>query len=174
MKKYLISLLFILSIIALSFKVQGQVKEFNNNDEYGVGDANTKFVAKQNILGGRTDFDYLNLENHPDASGVPLGGIGVGNVNLSPSGRFNRIGINNIHQPVKRTEACFLALWSYDGTKTDAVRLVQDKKLKYGMNGMDKTWYKGPFPTEKLLFYKKKTWITPRLICASVLLPPQI
>lgn len=59
------------------------------------------------MLGGRTDFDYLKLENHPGNSGVPLGGIGVGNVEFAPDGRFARIGLNNIHLPIRKSTASF-------------------------------------------------------------------
>ena len=110
----------IMAFLSLGLAVHAQ----ENN--YGVEEANTKFVSKDGILGGRTDYDYLALKNHPDVSGVPLGGIGAGNVNFSPSGRFTRIGINNIHMPIKRTEACFFALWTKTDEGSSAIRLVRD------------------------------------------------
>ena len=68
-KRILISILF--SVLLLS--LHGQ-----NN--YGVEEANTKFSLKQGVLGGSDNFNYLSLDDHPDASGVPLGGIGVGKI----------------------------------------------------------------------------------------------
>lgn len=119
-------------------------------DDYGVEEANNKFAARAGVLGGRTDYDYLDLKDHPDASGVPLGGIGVGNVNFSPSGRFTRIGMNNIHMPIKRTESCFFALWP--GKGGEALRLVRDTLRQYGMPGVEHTRYAGLFPTATLRF----------------------
>ena len=69
--------------------------------DYGAGAANVRFIPSQGLLGGRTDFDCLRLKNHPAASGVPLGGIGAGNVQFAPDGRFVRIGMNNIHLPIR-------------------------------------------------------------------------
>lgn len=138
----------LLLFTAVSLPVSAQ--DGKATDDYGVEEANNKFAARSGVLGGRTDYDYLDLKDHPDASGVPLGGIGVGNVNFSPSGRFTRIGINNIHMPVKRTEACFFALWPGKGDA--AVRLVRDGRLQYGMKGAKHTGYTGLFPSAELRF----------------------
>lgn len=137
-------------------------------DDYGVEEANNKFAARAGVLGGRTDYDYLDLKDHPDASGVPLGGIGVGNVNFSPSGRFTRIGMNNIHMPIKRTEACFFALWP--GKGGEALRLVRDTLRQYGMPGVEHTRYTGLFPTAALRF-GEETPLRPEIRAWSGLAP---
>ncbi len=48
--------------------------------DYGADRANKKTIAADKMTGARTDYDYLALKDHPSKSGVPLGGIGAGNV----------------------------------------------------------------------------------------------
>lgn len=98
------------TFVSLMFCFVGAVASYGQNEnenDYGVNEANTKFSFQNGILGGDTDYDYFSLKDHEDVSGVPLGGIGVGNINLAPSGQFTRIGINNIHTPIKRSESSF-------------------------------------------------------------------
>ena len=158
----------IVVLLSLGLAVQAQ----ENN--YGVEEANTKFVSKDGILGGRTDYDYLALKNHPDVSGVPLGGIGAGNVNFSPSGRFTRIGINNIHMPIKRTEACFFALWTKTDEGSSAIRLVRDAESQFGMDGIRNTSYTGLFPTASLDFSDNGLPVTPKIKAYSFLVPHDV
>lgn len=158
-------------LIILIFSKFAVIAQDNN---YGLEEANSKFVAKDRILGGRTDYDYLSLKNHPDVSGVPLGGIGVGNVNFSPSGRFTRIGINNIHMPIKRTEACFFALWSKTDEGSSAVRLVRENGKQFGMGGVNNTSYTGLFPIATLDFGGNGLEVTPKIKAYSSLVPHDI
>src|ERR1700761_5656675 len=55
---------------------------------YGADRANKRTIPTGNTLGGRSDFNYLALADHPSRSGVTLGGIGAGNVEFAPNGRF--------------------------------------------------------------------------------------
>ena len=103
-KRTFVSLAFCLAGI---FALHGQEENQNN---YGVDEANTKFGLQSGVLGGETNYTYLSLKDHEDVSGVPLGGIGVGNINFAPSGKFTRIGMNNIHTPIKRSEHSFFSL----------------------------------------------------------------
>lgn len=78
-KRTFVSLAFCLAGI---FALYGQEENQNN---YGVDEANTKFSLQSGVLGGETNYTYLSLKDHEDVSGVPLGGIGVGNINFAPS-----------------------------------------------------------------------------------------
>jgi len=138
---------------------------------YGVDEANTKFNLSDGVLGGRTNYDYLSLKDHEDTSGVPLGGIGVGNVNLSPSGQFTRIGINNIHMPIKRCDASFFSLWTKQGGNTQSVRLVRDNQDKYGMAGVKHTQYTGLFPTAELNYKDNGLAVEPTIRAYSGVVP---
>ena len=162
-KRILISILF--SVLLLS--LHGQ-----NN--YGVEEANTKFSLKQGVLGGSDNFNYLSLDDHPDASGVPLGGIGVGNINLSPSGTFSRIGINNIHYPIKGSELSFFSLWTNVDGQTSAVRLVRDNGTRQGMKGIAHTQYKGLFPFAEINFLHNNLVVHPTIRAYSGLIPQNV
>lgn len=113
---------------------------------------NPEYNPSRGKLGGRCDFNYLKLENHPDDSGVPLGGIGVGNVQYAPSGRFVRVGINNIHEPIRKTTASFFLVWYSNKSGAEAKRLVRDEQQQFGMEGVNNTYYTGLFPTAELSF----------------------
>lgn len=165
MNKNILFYFFIFSVLCLS--TYGQ-----NN--YGVEEANTKFSLKQGVLGGTDEFSYLSLKNHPDASGVPLGGIGVGNINFSPSGTFSRIGINNIHYPIKQSELSFFSLWTNINGQKKTVRLVRDNKTKWGMPGVAHTQYKGLFPTAEIQFNDNRLSVVPTIKAYSGLIPQNI
>jgi uncharacterized protein (DUF608 family) len=120
------------------------------NDNYGADRANKKFIPAAGSPGGRSDFNYLSLTDHPSRSGVPLGGIGTGNVEFAPNGRFVRIGLNNIHLPIAKSKACFFALWTRTGKGTAVRRLVLDSTGQYGMDGVRHTAYTGLFPQASL------------------------
>lgn len=119
-------------------------------DNYGADRANKRYVPTSSSLGGRSDFSYLSLVDHPARSGVPLGGIGVGNVEFAPNGRFVRIGLNNIHLPISKSTASFFALWYKTGKRTSVRRLVLDSVAQYGMEGVRHTTYTGLFPKADL------------------------
>ncbi len=135
---------FLLISLGLSFVVRAQV------DNYGADRASKRYVPTASGLGGRSDFNYLALADHPSRSGVPLGGIGAGNVEFAPNGRFVRIGLNNIHLPIERSSAAFFALWYKAGGRTTARRLVLDSVGQYGMDGVRHTTYTGLFPKADL------------------------
>lgn len=116
------------------------------NDNYGADKANKRISADGSVLGGRTDYDYLMLKDHPSRSGVPLGGIGVGNVQFAPNGRFVRIGMNNIHVPIARSKAAFFACWTKTAGGTAVRRLVLEDTTQYGMQGVHHTAFTGFFP----------------------------
>ena len=128
----------------------GITTAYAQNDNYGADKANKKFVPASNSLGGRTDFNYLALADHPSRSGVPLGGIGAGNVQFAPNGRFVRIGLNNIHLPISTSKASFFALWTKTKQQTSVRRLVLDSTGQYGMSGVPHTTYAGLFPQASL------------------------
>ena len=91
-KRTFVSLAFCLAGI---FALYGQEENQNN---YGVDEANTKFSLQSGVLGGETNYTYLSLKDHEDVSGVPLGGIGVGNINFAPSGKFILLlNVRSIH-----------------------------------------------------------------------------
>ncbi len=119
---------------------------FSQNDNYGADKANKRNIPASNLLGGKEDFEYLALKDHPSRSGVPLGGIGAGNVQFAPNGRFVRIGLNNIHQPIANSRDCFFALWTPSGSR----RLVRDNDSSFGMKGLSHTSYTGLFPRATL------------------------
>ena len=162
------------SVLVISLLFGFQIKAQQNTDSYGVDEANSKFKLANNVLGGNENFDYLNLKDHPAASGVPLGGIGAGNINLSPNGRFTRIGINNIHQPIKRTKSSFFALWVDDGSTKQTRRLVKDNEMQYGMKGIEHSYYKGLFPMANLKFDMGDMAVNPNITAYSGLIPHNV
>lgn len=130
--------------------------------DYGADSANSRFSPVE--LTGATSFNYLALRDQPGPSGVPLGGIGVGAVDLAPDGRFTRMAIgtwmsteNGVDRarrenPEWSSEA-FLALWERDARgQVSTRRLVRDQDVVFGMRGYDHTTYRGLFPTATLSF----------------------
>lgn len=140
--------------------------------DYGANEANSKFYQNSNSLGGKEDYDYMSLYNHPDKSGVPLGGIGVGNVNFTPSGAFNRIGINNIHMPIKHSDGSFFSVWIDDNKDKKVFKLVQkDRIMGSKMDGVEVVKYKGLFPFAELDFEDKELPIDIKIKAHSSLVP---
>ena len=139
--------------IVLAF-LMGATTALAQTDDYGKEEANTKFFrdSEQEWDKGDQEYNYLRLENHPAASGVPLGGIGAGNLQLGPDGRFVRIGINNIHEPVRESKASFFSLWYDNEQRKGAVRLVHDDEDQYGMEGVNRIFYTGLFPRVEMGF----------------------
>lgn len=163
-KKYII----IVFILIFSLPVSSQT------DNYGAGDANIRFQPSRGMLGGRTDFDYLKLKNHPGNSGVPLGGIGVGNVEFAPDGRFARIGMNNIHLPIRKSTASFFSLWYDTGKGNGVVRLVNDSITQYGMPGVQEIFYTGLFPRAEMDFGNAISGIKAHIHAYSSLIPHDV
>ena len=65
-----------------------------NEKDYGAEKANSRFASGANSEEGSSP-NYLALHDASGPSGVPLGGIGVGAVDLAPDGHFTRFAINN-------------------------------------------------------------------------------
>ncbi|WP_029906763.1 GH116 family glycosyl-hydrolase [Prevotella sp. 10(H)] len=143
-------------------------------DNYGAGDANKRFMPSLGMLGGQTEFDYLNLKNHPGNSGVPLGGIGVGNVQFAPDGRFARIGMNNIHLPIRKSTASFFSVWYNDGVKSDALMLVNDQNPQYGIAPVEEIYYKGLFPQAEMSFGNSIKGVDIKIHAYSSLIPHDV
>lgn len=142
--------------------------------DYGADRANKKTIAADKMTGGRTDYDYLALKDHPSQSGVPLGGIGAGNVQFAPNGRFVRIGLNNIHLPIQKSKAAFFALWSKTTGKSSATRLVIDETSQYGLKGVQHTSYTGLFPQATLKPEVTGMGVIPTIHAWSGLVPQSV
>ena len=130
--------------------------------DYGAGQANTRFTAssRSSVV---AEPNYLALYDEPGPSGVPLGGIGVGAVDLAPDGHFTRFAINNWatdsgvararqENPAWDREA-FLVMWERDATGTvRTLRLQRDTGSVYGMRAYAHSIYRGLFPTARISF----------------------
>ena len=160
----------LLVLCLLSFYLSSEAQK----DNYGAGAANVRFIPSKGLLGGRTDFDYLKLENHPGNSGVPLGGIGVGNVEFAPDGRFARIGLNNIHLPIRKSTASFFSLWYKGAKETAVVRLVRDSLPQYGLLGVEDIYYTGLFPRVEMDFGNSIPGINATIRAFSPLIPHDV
>ena len=144
---------------------------FAQNANYGADNANKQFAPFQTVLGDKDDFQYLKLVDHVANSGVPLGGIGVGNVQFAPDGRFVRIGMNNIHTPILKSRACFFTLWTKAGNSVSVNRLVKDETSQYGIAGIDHAYYTGLFPRAELSFNDNFKSVVPIIHAWSGLVP---
>jgi len=162
--------LLFLCAISTCFAGAAQAQEV----DYGADRANKKTLSTDKNLGGRSDYNYLALQDHASASGVPLGGIGAGNVQFAPDGRFVRIGMNNIHMPIAKSKAAFFALWSKTGGKSAAKQLVIGKHAQYGLNGVDHMAYTGLFPQAFLKPEVKGMGVTTTIHAWSSLIPHDV
>lgn len=142
--------------------------------DYGASQANTRFIASRGLLGGETDYDWLALKNHPAASGVPLGGIGAGNVQFAPDGRFVRIGMNNIHLPIRKSIGSFFSIWHKSGKHVEACRLVRDSEQQYGLRGVTNCRYTGLFPRASFVPEEVFPGVKVRINAFSSLIPHNI
>jgi non-lysosomal glucosylceramidase len=108
--------------------------------------------------------NFFALYDQNGPSGVPLGGIGVGTVDLAPDGRFSRMAINNWlsdesgidrarrENPEWEREA-FLSVWERDAEgHTIAQRLIRTADNAEGMTGYRHSIYRGLFPTAQIAF----------------------
>ncbi|WP_446744673.1 GH116 family glycosyl-hydrolase [Silvibacterium acidisoli] len=134
----------------------------NAQDDYGAQQANSRFLADVSSASGEPA-NYLALHDAPGPSGVPLGGIGVGAVDLAPDGHFTRVAINNwsTDSGVARARSehpewdkeAFLAVWEKDSSGNVAsIRLQRDRRNLCGMEGYAHSTYRGLFPTARLSF----------------------
>lgn len=143
-------------------------------DNYGAGKANKRNIPAEPVGGGRSDFDYLRLADHPSASGVPLGGIGVGNVEFAPNGHFVRIGLNNIHVPIPKSKAGFFVLRTQSKTGVTVRRLIKENDDTFGMPGVEHTRFTGLFPCATLEAEDKKLLVKPVIRAWSSLVPQDV
>lgn len=108
--------------------------------------------------------DFFALYDQEGPSGVPLGGIGVGAVDLAPDGRFTRMAINNWastpdgidrarrENPEWGREA-FLSVWERDARgHLLSHRLLRTTDQAEGMTGYQHSTYRGLFPTAQIAF----------------------
>ncbi len=129
------------------------------NADYGVQEANTRFAASTGPT-HESSLNYLALHDAPGPSGVPLGGIGVGAVDLAPDGHFTRFAINNWSTDgVDMTRRdnpgwdgqAFLAVWERDASgRVVTRRLQRDRRTILGMGGYAHSSYRGLFPLATL------------------------
>ena len=142
--------------------------------DYGADRANKRTILSDGPAVDNTNFNYLNLLDHPANSGVPLGGIGVGNVQFAPDGRFVRIGLNNIHAPISKSKGSFFTLWTKSGGVTNVKRLVKDGGAQFGIEGVSSTTYTGLFPFATLSFNDSLENVQARVKAWSGLTPQDI
>ena len=100
----------------------------------------------------------LNSTN--DATGVPLGGIGVGFLDYAPDGQIKRVAINNAHEDGVLTDThdgTFLALTTLSETGASTARVLQRTQIggAAGAAGLSDlrgsaTKFTGLFPTAEL------------------------
>ncbi len=157
--RLLLLLVFLAAIAPHGFSAQAEAPAPKPNQQadldYGADEANEKFAMQneKDPLAGRAHFNYLALRDHVGPSGVPLGGIGVGCIDLAPDGHFTRIGLSNIHKPAQDGnvgQGCFFALWENSASTQTARRLVRDPEVRLGLPGFKHSTYTGLFPTAKL------------------------
>ncbi len=141
-------------------------------DWLGAEDANNRFGSVN--LGYSREYNYMALYDHCGPSGVPLGGIGAGCVQFTPTGNFTRTtGINNwftdvvTDQRIKNTElekGHFIAVWDRDANGNTVLRRLQrDNDEICGIKGYSHSYYKGLFPTVEMYFTEDKDWFMPSL-----------
>ena len=141
-------------------------------DWAGAEEANSRFGSVS--LGQAGSYNYMALYDHCGPSGVPLGGIGAGCVQLTPTGNFTRTtGINNwftdvvTDQRMRNAElekGHFIAVWDRDANGNTVLRRLQrDKGEVCGIKGYSHSYYKGLFPMVEMYFTEDKDWFMPSL-----------
>lgn len=146
----------ILFTILLSFSFRAvHVYAAPNEQNYGADEANNRYFRKNRTAVEAKDYDYLALRDHPGPSGVPLGGIGVGCLDLAPDGRFTRIALNNIHQPLdaRAGKESFFTLWIKNTAGTTVRRLQRNSEQKNERAGYAHSDYTGLFPRAEINFF---------------------
>jgi uncharacterized protein (DUF608 family) len=151
-----------IGVVLAGMLVFGCTVKAQTADDYGAQQANSRFASNGEGISAQS-FNYLALYDAPGPSGVPLGGIGVGAVDLAPDGHFTRLAINNwatdsgvararSENPEWDAEA-FLAVWEKDSSgNVAAVRLERDRQSIQGMCAYKHTTYRGLFPTARIAF----------------------
>jgi|GEM_PF-3383042 len=91
---------------------------------------------------------YQNADFH---SGVPLGGIGCGSVEIMPNGLFGNATINNNWtDPIPIVPGWFACIWSNTGGRIHAMELTH--KSTNAMPGVENVFYHGDFPRATLRY----------------------
>lgn len=149
-------------LVAVAVFLLPSTAQSQAGNDYGAQQANSRFTAAQAAANLQLP-NYLALHDASGPSGVPLGGIGVGTVDLAPDGHFTHIAINNwaTDSGVGRARSenpewdfeTFLALWEKDSSgKAAAVRLERDQLTMHGMEAYRHSTYRGLFPTARIAF----------------------
>ncbi len=91
---------------------------------------------------------YQNADFH---SGVPLGGIGCGSVEIMPNGLFGNATLNNNWtDPIPVVPGWFACVWTNAGGRIHAMELTHNSTNT--MPGVEKVFYHGDFPRATLRY----------------------
>ena len=103
------------------------------------------------------------------ASGMPLGGIGTGKIELFTDGRFGNLTLNNnFHQPIENPPGCFAAVRVSGATGAIAKGLYWQKSESHGVQS---TQMQGVYPTATVTFEDAELPISVRLRAFSPQVP---
>ncbi len=87
-------------------------------------------------------------------SGVPLGGIGTGKIEIFPNGRFGQFTTNNNpDRPITNTEGCFAALSISSPSRSLTKVLYQDRSDSMGIESVSLA---GGYPSTHVSFYDRE------------------
>ncbi len=106
-------------------------------------------------------------------SGVPLGGLGCGKLELCTDGWLgNYTGNNNWDRPTGRIKGAFFALYAESGDKKVARMLRLKSSNEYeGVENIEDLDYYGWFPTAKLNYFDKSLPVEIEMFAWSPLIP---
>jgi len=94
--------------------------------------------------------ERLWIEETP-RSGVPLGGIGTGKVEIAKDGVFTNITTNNNQEaPIYNAPGCFFAF--REDTENGIAAKILQKSSPYKLPQIDQLEYYGEFPTSKITY----------------------
>lgn len=106
-------------------------------------------------------------------SGVPLGGIGGGKVDLLPDGAFALATINNNQgAPIQNLPGCFLALWTKAGERVQARAL--SRSSAYGLPSSPSIEFEAAHPFAVLRFMDTALPVSVTVRAFSPLIPQDI
>ncbi|MFN3650664.1 MAG: GH116 family glycosyl-hydrolase [Armatimonadota bacterium] len=106
-------------------------------------------------------------------SGVPLGGIGTGKVELLPDGTFGNLTLNNNWgRPLAELPASFFALRTRSGGQTDARVLAS--RSEYDFPTVSGVHYFGAFPKAQVGYTDPKLPVDVTLLAHSALVPQDL
>lgn len=106
-------------------------------------------------------------------SGVPLGGVGCGTVELRTDGTFGRITINNnAAQPISRAPGCFAAVWTSAGGRVDTRVLALRNEMR--LPCVASVAYEGRYPQALVEYSDPALPVAIRLRAYSPLIPRDI